>query len=446
MAHDKANGDRAHGSLPWHGINDDSGAVAPSKPAFPSTGSTPVVPREVPGEDGDIIAPVAQPDSEEIHPSSGTWEVVDAPHERAAADHGVDPVRELGDSAVRQASLSASGAIPRVTPQPASTAPTTFQPEDGVAPQPAWFAGDPRSNAPASAASWAATSAAYTPEVLPDASEALPDAAVAAAVDDDRAVAEPADDIRDDGGRDDEDDATASDWSDYDEGDDLETDDTDPADTDAMDADPDTAPGADGDDDGTVPPPPADEHHRPWYLGAAFLTIVGLVVLGAVAYVVYLLVNEPEKDVEIAAPVVVEVPAESTVEPIALDNPTDFLAAMPATVGVYGMSGATPVEEDTAGLDTRVAEVDDLTYTDGETTLELRAIQHYDEADATAQFDTLAANGSDPQPVTVGDAEVGQRVTIDGDPASYVWRNGTAVFVLTGPADALEEFWIQFPL
>ena len=169
-------------------------------------------------------------------------------------------------------------------------------------------------------------------------------------------------------------------------------------------------------------------------------------MLGAVAYVVYLLVGQPEEDVEIAAPVVVEVPAESTVEPIALEEPTDFLAAMPATVGVYAMSGATPVEEDSAGLDTRVAEVDDLTYTDGETTLELRAIQHYDEADATAQFDALAASGSEPQPVTVGDTEVGQRVTIDGDPASYVWRNGTAVFVLTGPADALEEFWIQFPL
>ncbi|WP_284328288.1 hypothetical protein [Demequina litorisediminis] len=66
--------------------------VAPSKPAFPTTGSLPTVPHALAGEDGDIIAPVAQPDSEEILPTAAPVLTADdtAP---AALD---DPVHEPG--------------------------------------------------------------------------------------------------------------------------------------------------------------------------------------------------------------------------------------------------------------------------------------------------------------------------------------------------------------
>ncbi|WP_084128232.1 hypothetical protein [Demequina sp. NBRC 110055] len=414
MADDKANAQDVSGHAPEQA----RGHVAPSKPAVPTTGSIPVVPQDVPGGDADILAPVDQPDSEEILPTAGTtaWTATDASAPSTDASP-TDPVRALGDDAVRRASLSASGAIPQVSH---ASPPLTFQPEEGVAPQPAWFAGDPRSNAPESAASWAAASAAHTPDLFPGTAasalaEATPDPVTA-------------------------EDATTSEWSDAAAAD---------ADADPdphRDAAPAPAPDASGGDDSAVPPPPTDEHSTPWYRGAIFLTLVGLIVLGGIIYVAYTLVSPPAEDVEIAAPRVVEVAAEPTVEPVTLENPTDFLAAMPATVGVYSMTEATMVEEDAAGLETRVAEVDDLTYSDGETTLELRALQHYDEADATEQFDALSQGGTDSQPVTAGGAQVGQRVTLTGEPASYVWRNGTAVFVLSGPADALEEFWIQFPL
>lgn len=412
MSHDKANDE----GVPWHAVNDERDAVAPSKPAFPTTGATPVVPQEVTADHGEIIAPVAQPDAEEILPTSPqTWDLDEA--DGSTADAGAaDPVRELGDSAVRQASLAASGATPRVAPATAGEQDTTraFQPEEGVAPRPAWFAGDPRDNAPVSAAAWAASSAAYEPAAAPASpADADPTPPSAEAPQDEAPLEGPA--------------ATDADAAD------------------------DADPGHDG--DGTVPPPPVGERgddghdgRTPWYRGAVFLTVVGLVILAALAFVAYLTFFPAEDDVEVAAPKVVEVVAEPTIAPVALDDPTEFLAAMPATVGAYAMTAAAPVEEDAAGLSTRVAEVDDLTYSDGSTSLELRAIQHYDEDDATAQFDALAEGGADAQPVTVGGEEVGQRVTLDGDPATYVWRNGTAVFTLTGPADALDGFWIQFPL
>ncbi|WP_084077447.1 hypothetical protein [Demequina sp. NBRC 110057] len=370
--------------------------VAPSKPAFPTTGATPAVPQDVPGEDGDIIAPVAQPDHEEILPTRVTPPEPDAASATPSAPLG-DPVHELGAQAVRDASLAASGATPIVTRRSQRTATSESESEA----RPAWTPGDPRGNAPESAATpdssvpsastppaeqWATDAPVYRPVVAAGAAGA----------------------------------ATAS---------------STPAE-----------PAAAG-DGSEIPPlaPQDDKQPTPWYRGVVFLTAMGVVVLAAIAYGVYLLLDSPE-EVTIAAPEVVEVQAEPTIDPVALEDPSDFLAAMPTTVGAFAMTEAAAVEPDEAGLDTRVAEVDDLVYRDGDTTLTLRAIQHYDETDATEQYDALAADGTDSQPVTVAGTEVGTRATLEGDPTQYVWRNGTAVFVLAGPADALEDFWIQFPM
>ncbi|GMA35918.1 hypothetical protein [Demequina litorisediminis] len=176
-----------------------------------------------------------------------------------------------------------------------------------------------------------------------------------------------------------------------------------------------------------------------------FLTIVGLLVLGGIAYGVVRALDKPE-NVAVAAPEVVEVQAEPTLEPVTLKDPSAFLAAMPPTVGPYSMTKAATLDPEKTTLTTRAAEVDDLTYSDGTTTLACVPSSTMTWPMPRLSTRRLAKDGTDPQPVTVGDKKVGQRVTIEGDPTKYVWRNGTAVFVLRGPAEALEGFWIQFPL
>ncbi|WP_062077104.1 hypothetical protein [Demequina globuliformis] len=436
MAQEKSDGT----ATPWLPINGEREPVAPSKPSVPSTGSVPVVPQSIEGDDGEIIPPVAQPDQDEIMPGPGSnpWR----PGDQTASPTEPDAIRELGDSAVRSASLSASGAPTPLGGVPLVTSVQPGKDADGV--RPAWAAGDPGTNAPDAASPWSARTptegSPETPEspVSPGSgpstdSAATPDegadawvaTAAGAAV-----AAERSPDTQED-----EEPTQAMPVHDF--GDDQ------PAyEPEVIAA---SAPSQDG--SGTEPPKGIAERDggTPWYAGAPFLIAVGLLVLGGIGFAAYQLFFAPE-DVELTPEVLVEAPPEATLDPITLDEPTDFLAAMPGTVGTFAMTAASPVEADDAGLTARAAEVNDVTYSDGTTDMTVRAIQHYNEDDATEQYTALAEGGTDPQPVMVGDTEAGERVTLEGDPTTYVWRNGTAVFELTGPADQIEAFYAQFPL
>ncbi|WP_061961196.1 hypothetical protein [Demequina flava] len=416
--------DKSGKSVTWAPVNAEREPVAPSKPSLPTTGSIPRVPVPIDGEDGEVIAPVEQPSTDEVMPAPGAnpWQPADGDAPATSAD----AIRELGDSAVRSASLSASGA-----PTPLGGVPqvTSFEPENKPgAVRPGWVAGDPRNNAPESASQWSATTphegSPETPvsPASPASAPSTDSAPTPDQPDDATEVMSPVPTFGDEG----------------------------PAyepQVPAASADAPSAQSADG-SDGALPPQDeasGDKKPTPWYAGAPFLVVVGLLVLGGIGFAVYQAFFTAE-DVTLTPEVLIEAPAEAAGDPITLEDPTDFLAAMPGTVGAYVMTDATPVDPEEAGLSVTPAEVNDVTYSDGTSEFAVRSIQHFNEEDATDQYAALSEGGSDPQPVSVGGAEVGERVTLEGDPTSYMWRNGTAVFELTGPADQIESFYGQFPL
>ncbi|WP_084039144.1 hypothetical protein [Demequina sp. NBRC 110053] len=388
------------GSRPWDEIIAGPAGrepVAPSKPPAPTTGSIPVVPRPIEADDADLVAPVPAPPHEEIMPTIGGTPHGSTPErldEAAASAALTDPIRDLGDAAVHRASLQAAGvrsgsvAASPVAGHVAPSAPLAFSPVG-----PAAMAARSPSDA----------------EPRPDSPPPLDDRALDGLGESEPTYTPPF-------------------------GVAIGT---------APSAQPDAADGDAGDagsrDEGSAP--------EPWWRSTPFLVIVGLLVMTGVGYVLYLLFAPMNEPVALTPPVLVEPAASATIDPIAIEEPTAFQAAMPATVGAYALTGiATPAPED-AGLEVRAAEVDDLTYSDGTTDLAVRAIQHYDAEDAAAQFEALAATGSERQPVEAGGTQVGERASVTGETGdSIVWSNGTAVFVLTGPADQIEQFYELFPL
>ena len=396
---------------PWNAVSAGSPAresVAPSKPAMPSTGQVPVVPQPIEVEDADVVAPVASPPDEEIMPSArgAVWSAV-TPAEPSTAQPGPmtanDPVRDLGDAAVRNASLSASGAptplggVPQV---PAGSASTPSRPAE-AAPAAPWFMGG-------AAETSAETAGGREPERKP-----APAAPAMAELSNDEPAYTPRFGVP-------------------------------VVDGDA--ASEETATDGDGADDGA--PPPSDPRERsPWWRSVPFLVIAGLLVMSGVGYGLYLLFAPEPQTVELTPQVIVEAPAQSTLDPVAIEDPTAFQAALPGVVGTYALTAFDSPAPRQAGLDVRAAEVDDLTYSDGTVELTVRAIQHFDPEDATAQFEAMATGATERESVMAGDTPVGERASVSGeDGESIIWRNDSAVFVLRGPADALEDFYALFPL
>ncbi|WP_062131001.1 hypothetical protein [Demequina aestuarii] len=359
--------------LPVHGDDAGRGSVAPSKPSMPSSRLTAPRPEPIDIGDADVIAPVALPPQHEILPQAPSAPTAPSMGHESRAEPDRDTFSALGDSAVRSASLSASGAptplggVPMVTPLTRDSSPSEGTAQDGAPvaqrpPSPVVNDGVP----------------AYTPRV----SAGSP-------------------------------------------------------------PDPDTQPSADGDGrDGDRPAAAA----APWWRSVPALIIAGLLVMGGVGYVLYLALW-PEDQVELTPAVIVAPPEVAALDPVVLEDPTDFQSAMPGIVGLYAMTELEAPAVVTLDLEARAAEVAVLTYGDQTTTLTVRAIQHFDEEAAVAQFEALAADGSGREPVNAGGTQVGERATVAADAGqTVVWRNGTVVFELTGPADAVEDFYAIFPL
>ncbi|WP_144019010.1 hypothetical protein [Demequina sp. NBRC 110056] len=393
---------------PWHSVHGGPTTseapprepVAPSKPPAPTTGSIPVIPQPIEADDAELVAPVPSPPREEIMPTAAgaLWDSVPPPaSEPATATHD-DPFRTLGDAAVRSASLQASGAQGGLSTSSAgSRAATAAAPGAPSAPAPVAAATPPDHEDPPAPVSPEPLPAGM-PEIADDGPAYTPPFGVAVG-----AVS-------------------------------------------AGDADTEPGTGADDGGSGESADTPAEEH-EPWFRSTAFLVIVGLLVMGGIGYGLFLLLAPKNETVELTPPVLVEPAATATLDPIVIEEPTAFQAAMPGTVGAFAMTELAAVNPQQAGLTVRAAEVDDLVYSDGVAQITLRAIQHYDAEAATAQFEALAADGTDRAPVEAGGASVGERATVPGETGdTIVWRNGTAVFVLAGPAEELEEFYSLFPL
>lgn len=408
--------------IPWLPVHSDGAQrepVAPSKPAVPARSSSEFQPEPVVVEDpgADIIAPVAPPAPEEIMPTDGRapWESVPMFRDDAFAPASpiADPIQSLGDAAVRRASLSASGAA---------------TPLGGVAP-----------SAPSSYSAPAPPSGevplAVSPyQTEPDLGDAQPDSAPASALD--APVTAPGFmDIR-----------TPPSAPTPPRTATPEIEESLPRDPGASDPPPVT--GTSEDEGGGRDEPPVKDERTPWWRSWPFLVLVGLLALGGVAYAVVMAMSDSDPDpVELTAPVIVPTPDEATHEAISIPDPSEFQAALPQTVGPFALTGFEAPDVASLDLLEPAAEANLLTYQYQDVTLSVRAVQHFDADAALRHFDAVAVGGAELEPVSAGAVDVGERVTLTAQDAdTIVWRNNTALFFVTGPAQEIEEFFTQFPL
>ncbi len=168
-------------------------------------------------------------------------------------------------------------------------------------------------------------------------------------------------------------------------------------------------------------------------------------VIGVLLYRTYLL---PEP-ITLPTPTVTAEPRVPEGEPIEIDEQaSEFLAAMPLQAGadvLMAYESIDPVGDES--LPARAAEHIKLSYGSGvgEPVFTVHAYQHYKVEDAQAAYDAYAAGAPDVADVTVDGEVVGQRAFQAASAQGQVaWRNGTAVFVLTGPASDLLHFYERF--
>ena len=170
-------------------------------------------------------------------------------------------------------------------------------------------------------------------------------------------------------------------------------------------------------------------------------------VIAAAAAVVYRLYFWPEAEV-LPVPTQTVAAPTATLAPIAVPDASAFLASLPTVVGVDVLTELESV--DVTGDETlpaRTAEHHRLSYgaSKGATDFTVDAYQHYTSDDATTAYEAYAGNATDVENVEVGGLIVGERAySTEGTAGTVVWRNNTAVFVLTGPADKVLDFYARY--
>jgi hypothetical protein len=120
---------------------------------------------------------------------------------------------------------------------------------------------------------------------------------------------------------------------------------------------------------------------------------------------------------------------------------------MPTTVGTYALVDAHAIDPaDVALTAGRIADGAVLTYRSGGDTMTVTAYQYFNEADATTMFTSFVGEGATTEPVEAGGAVVGESAVVTSPKPGLVWRNGTAVFIVTGPPTQLADFFALFGL
>ncbi|MGC4175520.1 hypothetical protein [Demequina sp.] len=398
--------------IPWLPVSEGD-AVRDPAPVDERTPTKPIVPawiqrndEPVPVEDDDatVVAPVTPPPAEELLPSADAKPIT-AP-EFPAKDRPDGAVQRLGNSAVEAATLSAAGAptplggVPTV-PAGAPITPPDFDPAPMFVPAFADGVDAQEEAAPetmqARADALAAGIVAQEQERLASQSAAL-DAGAAYTPMAFGATSEEAVPSRK------------------------------------------TQPAPIGEEP-AEPSPPSDQKKRKWWLWA----LIAIVVIGA-GIAIYAATQK--SDSKVVPGVTVTEPAPSpTIEPIAAPTGTDFQSALPTTVGTYSLVEATVLDPAEIALTAgRVADGVDLTYRSGDDTMTVRALQYYNEDDATTMFTEFVGEDTATTPVEAGGTTVGERAIVTTPRPGLVWRNGTSVFILEGPALQLTAFYDQFGL
>lgn len=179
--------------------------------------------------------------------------------------------------------------------------------------------------------------------------------------------------------------------------------------------------------------------------------VAGVVLVGVIVAVVLMLTTKdtPEPIVLDAETVTAEAPTPA-VEPIERTPATAFETALPSVVRGWAVASdeAAPELLAAGALEGRV-----LTYTDGaEAPVELTLLagQWATVEAADAHLDAVVATlgaVTESGQVPAEGAPLGRFAVVDsGDTATVVWTNGSAVLQLTGPADAVREAYLAFPL
>ena len=370
--------------------------LTPTKPVVPAWIRRDDVPNALEADTGELVAPVAPPPAAELLPTP--TDVV-LPVEDAPARQSPDsPLQRLGQSAVTAASLSAGGA-----PTPLGGVPTV--PSDDSAEVPAF--GD--------------QGVVFTP-LFADAAPATP----AAPTNRERADALAAGIVAEESAW------LASRAAPVEEGQVYTPRSPQPESQPQPGAEPQPA---------QETPAAAPRRKRLWWLWA----LIALVVVGA-AVAAYLVANRPDPTI-IPGVTITEQPPTPTLEPQPAPTGSAFQSAMPTEVGSFALAGSTVLDPAELALTAgRIADGVDLSYRSGEDTMKVRALQYYSDDDAKAMFSSLAGEDAATEPVEANGTTVGESAIVTAPQPGIVWRNGTSVFILTGPPLQLTGFFAQFGL
>ncbi|QGH70510.1 hypothetical protein [Pseudactinotalea sp. HY158] len=176
--------------------------------------------------------------------------------------------------------------------------------------------------------------------------------------------------------------------------------------------------------------------------------VLGAFVLAVAVLVAWNLTRGGEPAAAVTSTTTGPVPT-ATGTPAAHDQ-TAFTAAQPATVLDYLLTGVEPID-----VPGDPVESWHLTYTSPERTVDLVAGQWPERDAATAAFDAVleqerdgAQEARDLGTVGAAGETVGHAwlITQSDGQGLLLWQNTTAVFTLTGPIDALEDFQLAYPL
>lgn len=175
--------------------------------------------------------------------------------------------------------------------------------------------------------------------------------------------------------------------------------------------------------------------------------VLAALLAGAAGTFVYRMYFLPEPEI-LAVPTIVAEAPMPTAKPIVVTDSSDFVAAMPGTVGTDVLIAyeVTDTVGDTT-LPARAAEKVTLEYGPGPSSkvFTVEAFQHYNEEDAKTAYSSYATGATDVEDVKVDGADVGERAySAKGSTGTVVWRNGTAVFDVKGPADEVLHFYEHF--
>lgn len=187
-------------------------------------------------------------------------------------------------------------------------------------------------------------------------------------------------------------------------------------------------------------------------------------------------------------PHVINIPLPApTFAPVAVENPTEFLAVLPTATLTYGLTAYESYDaEAITSWPARFAESWFLTYGDGSgSEMTVIAVQHFSEEDALSAWNALVAGyvaTSDPgdptpapqpsplgtlvdgpSPVMTGNVQAGESITVQVEitetvegaageeptertrtVTQVIWRNGNGVFVMTSDAANIADLFLEY--